>query len=357
MEESSSQPSWRLRFNQTGIFIIIACGLIAILPSVLSYSVGAIVTLSVTATTESIELELKPEREYSWRLPPGAFAMLSGGGGSCTGEMPDIACEFMHNSTLRVSGGPTLTLETLPDGGFVLALVPVADRSIRIEVLGPDGGTLAETTELAFFESAAGETEVRLPMIADNATLGSLLHESAGDMGPTDSIWQPMLREGEYSVFASVGKNRDRYRLLDGEFDAGDVIVMRSRPPDKIDTDAAIWGHVSVVPPSPEEDTALRVNLHTSFAELAVRRFGSPVGYAIKVRPWQVLSQLPAWQSSWVIFVSLLLIYDVYCAASERNGQWNRQLLARRRAEEKEQGKKKDKKKDKKGRKSGKKES
>ncbi|MGI9341879.1 MAG: hypothetical protein ACR2QV_03465 [Gammaproteobacteria bacterium] len=332
MEESKPQRDWRLRFNQTGVFIIIACGLLAILPSVFSYSVGAIVTLSVTATTESIELELKPERKYSWRLPPGAFALLSGGGDGCSGEEPDILCEFTHNTTVRVSGGPTLTLETLPDGSFVASLVPVADRPVIVEVVGPDGDELASTTELAFFESVPGAPELRLPMIVDSATLGSLLHESAGDMGPTDSIWQPMLREGEYSVFASVGENRDRFRLLDGEFDPGDVIEMQSRPGDKQGGDAAIWGHVSVVP-SEEGASVLRANLHTPHAELAVRRFGAPDGYTIKTPPWQVLSQLPAWQSSWVIFVSLLLIYDVYCAASERNHRWNRQLLARRRSE------------------------
>lgn len=338
MEESKPPRSYRLRFNQTGVFIILACLLIAMLPSVFSYSVGAIITLSVSAATESIELSLKAERDYSWRLPPGTFALLSGGGDGCKGEEPDILCVFAQNTTLQVSGGPALTMESIPQGGFMLALSPAGDQPMNVALLGPYGDTLAETAELVFFESAPGAPEIRMPMIVENATLGALLHESTADMGRADSIWQPMLQEGEFSVFASVGENRDRFQLLDGRFDPGDVIEMRARPEgDGESGDAAIWGHVSVTPPEDGTAPLVRANLHTPFAELVVRRFGAPDGYTIKTPPWQVLSRLPFWQSTWVIFVSLLLIYDVYCAAAERNHRWNRRLLWFRRREAKKE--------------------
>ena len=76
--------SW-LRFNQTGITLIAVFLLIAMLPSIITNTFGAIVTLSVNSVTESLQLALKAERTYSWRLPPGTFALLSGGGDGCQG--------------------------------------------------------------------------------------------------------------------------------------------------------------------------------------------------------------------------------------------------------------------------------
>jgi hypothetical protein len=360
METGPSRTRVRLPFNLTGISIILVFACLAFILSLIPYGSGAVVTLSVNAQTESLQIQLKHNRSYSMRLPPGKAALVSGKGSACkpSEDGLGLVCDSANNVTLQISGGPILSLETLPNGRFMITLEPTAGelsggKGMEAKLLNQNGEELASTSELMFFETIENASDTRFPLIIESATIGALLYESTGDMGKYDSTWQPMLEQGGFAVFANMGQDRDRFLLLDGSFDPGDVITMRAKESNKPilgdsgiwgylpnifhsetsrsnnspDEDAAIWGHLSLERPDADNKEApprMTVSMNTSFPELDVQRFGAPQGYKISVPPWLVVSELPVWQSFWVIFISLLLIYDAYCAAAERNSGGNK---------------------------------
>ena len=359
VDKASPKARVRLKFSLTGVVFILFFFCLSLLLSLIPipYLSGAIITLSVSAKTDSLQMQLKDNRMYSLRLPPGKAALFSGNGKGCIAPEDGIGleCTATENVTLQITGGPNMSFEVMPKGRFVLTLEPQEGKDMEVKLLGQKGEELAATAELMFFETVENASDTRLPLIIENAIIGALLYESAGDMGQNDSTWQPMLLEGDYAAFANVSDNRDRFLLLKGSFDSGDVITLRAKAPhqsqggdstiveylagvlgmrengslDAQDESAAIWGHLLIE--STEEDKKeappkMTVVMNTSFPELEVKRFGAPQGHRISVPPWLIVSELPFWQSSWVIFISLLLVYDAYCAASDRHRGLNKAL-------------------------------
>ncbi|MES9971885.1 MAG: hypothetical protein ABW092_17765 [Candidatus Thiodiazotropha sp.] len=314
----------------TAISIILVFFIIALLISLIPKSIITTQTLSVNANTESLQIALKGNRTYSWSLPAGRVALLTALNNNCDDINDHMVCDIRSISTFQVSGGPELKLTSMPGSKFMISLSPVDGREMNVKILGKDGELLMETDELLFYESRQDSPETRIPLIIESVIIGSMLYESTGDLGEENSTWQPMLRDGAYSIFANVGIDRDRFQLLEGEFSAGDVVFMRAKPTDdgQLD-DASVWGHIAIEPAEKErQDSApiLNASFNTPFAELDVRRFGAPEGYTITAPFWLVVSKLPVWQSTWVIFISMILLYDVFCTATGKTRVWNKKL-------------------------------
>jgi hypothetical protein len=286
------------------------------------------VTLTVRARTEVLELQLQPDRTYTWWLPHGTYSLITDVSG-CDRRGPfDTACSYGDETALTIANGATVrfeltTREGEPAPRFSVAITPRdigADekqtdeqepKPSSFEVRSIQNAELIRTNDLITFESEPIE-RWRIPLLVERVQLGESLSDTvfASDALETTGS-QPILTGGDVRMFGRALWFKDRYQLKEERFDPADVVQIPADQGDK----GLLLGLLSL--DSKQADVlGFDVTLHTNLSEVFVRRLRAE--HRIGVSMWAVVSNLPVWLALGVVWAFLILIANYY---SDRLGE------------------------------------
>jgi hypothetical protein len=303
-------------------------GLVELLPKTVSD-----VTLSVSARTEVIAIELDPQRKYVWWLPAGTYSLLTAAGTTGCEERKrfDVTCTYEEPTALTIENGAAVRFEVIPGGAdgevrFTAALTPrsralAGDRALPASAFSLHDASdrqLAATGDLVTFES--GLVDVwRIPLILERVQIGESLSESISTADTIGAVRQPIMTEGDVRIFArTIGRSDHRYLIQDERFDPADVVQIPADPETRT---GLLYGLLSLDRAS---DHVFDVTLHTALAEVYVRRLAAE--HRIGVSMWSIVSELPTWAALWVVWVSLILVANYHAARLQQlQGEPNEQ--------------------------------
>lgn len=248
-----------------------------------------------------------------------------------------------------------------------------ADCGFSASVIDSTGKELVTTRQSLSFRASPVHETIRLPLIGESVLLGTDLHEKLSISNEVHDYWQPVLLSGSVRIIARNWPFRDSYNILEESLDVADVVrigdpwvepdaqgsvsakpegrslLVREAVADaegqfSFAGETRVWGmaeirvadawqptrKISYDPPESSREPALSVDsagtasdeyqreyqistiLHSSVPSLEVSRFGAPEGHQIKASSWTVLAKWPTAQSTWVFFISLIVISQFY---------------------------------------------
>jgi hypothetical protein len=280
-------------------------------------------TTTVAATTESMSLMLKEDRQSSWNLPRGIYlspADPKKNGVSCKenkdpaldelrtlGIAVGLECTTEFTTRLVIEGIAKVEFVLTRSAGWSMSIVGPDELPIDAKLFDRDGGLLLETASEFRFQSS--QIGIRFPLVAASTTLGAHLHYASSVNDKPSDLWQPALLSGNVSIIARNLPDDEKYDVLHDALDSGDVIGIEG------DKDGLIWGMATIDEQSVAlsgmaeiEQPVIHAVLHTSHRQISVRRFGTPEGHTIRAGTWTIISRWPNGQESWVAFMSLTVI-------------------------------------------------
>jgi len=304
----------------TSLFILslLVVAVVEFLPKGLSA-----VTMTVSARTEVLELELQPERTYVWWLPVGRYSLVTPrqSAGCEPQSRIDVTCSYTEPTAVTIKGGGTVRFEAAATENpavrrFSMALTPRGagasaeatpasgnpSAASVFEIRSGDGALVA-TEDLVTFE-AYPQQGWRIPLIVERVQIGESLSES---LDTSDALataaHQPILTEGGVRMFARSLGFEKRYQIQEERFDPADVVQI---PADAAST-GLLLGLLSL--PAGGGD-AFDLTLHTDVAEVFVRRLGAE--HRIGVSTWSIVSNLPLWLALWVVWVAFVILANYH---------------------------------------------
>lgn len=288
-------------------------------------------TATITVATEKLGFTLEDDRQSAWNLPAGEYLLA-------TEQHEDLGClprtdvstgvEFVigyrcvvqSRAWLEIDGAADVTVTLTPAGKLSVTVEPVRTRQL-IAKIEPADGLEALVVEGGFgFESDLPETlpkfvqkyQMRLPLIAKSAIVGSHQYYVDSIEQRPEDFWQPVLLSGNVSIIAQNVPNTEKYDVLSEALGTGDVLGIG------IDEDEAnaelIWGTVTIGQQiailggvSEVDQFVIQAVLHTTHRELYVRRFGTgEEGHSIRASDWTIISRWPNGQKGWVTIMTVL---------------------------------------------------
>jgi hypothetical protein len=169
------------------------------------------------------------------------------------------------------------------------------------------------TGELLTFESQP-VAKWRIPLLVERVQIGESLTEAVAAADALDPLArQPIMVGGDVRMFARALWFDERFQVKEERFDPADVVQL---PADAANRERLL-GLLSLDAAAQRE---FDVTLHTDLAEVFVRRLGAE--HRIGLSMWAVVSRLPIWLAFWVVFVSLIVVFNYYAARlREHRGQ------------------------------------
>jgi hypothetical protein len=281
------------------------------------------VTLTVRARTEVLTLELESARTYVWWLPAGSYSLLTATepSGCALRGRHDVICEFGQPTALTIKNGATVRFELASQEGeeppsFSVALGPSAregPQASLFEIREHGAEVPIATGELLTFESQP-VGKWRIPLLVERVQIGESLTEAVAAADALDPLArQPIMVGGDVRMFARALWFDERFQVKEERFDPADVVQL---PADAANRERLL-GLLSLDAAAQRE---FDVTLHTDLAEVFVRRLGAE--HRIGLSMWAVVSRLPIWLAFWVVFVSLIVVFNYYAARlREHRGQ------------------------------------
>ena len=274
-------------------------------------------TTTVTASTESFDFTT-PETGASWSLPPGRFSAFANSDSTeCENEEVTTSCSTGANTQLTISGPSTVVFQVSPSGSWTVSVEVIPDeknwKQPRVEILDVNEHRVLGTDQLLSFRALDAEQSFRIPFVATSVVLGADLHQTTSVDESEYDLWQPVLLDGEVTMVSDNKPGTEKYEVLRERLDPGDVVRIGDPSTNRASEEQQpIWGmltagHSDVLGVG-SSTTVFAVVMHTSANELLVRRFGAPEGHSINAAGWSIAHLWPNAQSTWVVFVSLLLI-------------------------------------------------
>jgi hypothetical protein len=296
-------------------------------------------TSTITASTEALSFSLQEDRQSAWILPAGIFLVTTdpSKNGDCEAKTEFVGgidlligyqCTSASNTRLEINGAAEVSVVITPAGKLRLTVKPHGRKPLDLRVVDAGDNTLFppqqelgyETTLPAKIPNSDDVYQVRVPLIATSAQVGSHLHYvSTIDTSP-DDFWQPTLLSGNVSIIAQNHPDTEKFDVHSEALDTGDVLGIGRDPneselgdeydPEDERTDL-VWGmatigqQVTTMSGTTELDQfMIHAVLHTTHRQLSVRRFGTAKGHTIEASQWSILSKWPNGQKAWFILVT-----------------------------------------------------
>ncbi len=312
-------------------------------------------TSTITASTEALSFSLQEDRQSAWNLPGGIFFVATdpSKNNDCKPQTEYIGgidlligyqCTSDTNTRLEIDGAAEIFVTITPAGKLRLTVKPHGKNPLDLRVVNTDDNTLFppqqelgyETTLPAKIPNSDDVYQVRVPLIATSAQVGSHLHYvSTIDTSP-DDFWQPALLSGNVSIIARNHPDFEKFDVLNEALDTGDVLGIgrnvsedeqdEQYKPDDEKTDL-VWGMATIgrqattLSGTTELDQfMIHVVLHTTHRQLSVRRFGTRgtrAGHTVAASRWSILSRWPNGQKAWVSFVTAAFLLTTILALGE----------------------------------------
>jgi hypothetical protein len=334
-------------------------------------------TSTITASTEALSFSLQEDRQSSWILPAGMFLVTTidppedeDKDMDCSDRIEHIdgtehedgtehidndfligyQCAFGSNARLEINGAAEVAVMITPAGNLRLTVKPHGKSPLDVRVDNAEDESLFppqlelgyETTLPAKIPNSEDIYQVRVPLIATSAQVGSHLHYvSTVDTSP-DDFWQPALLSGNVSIIARNHPDFEKFDVLNEALDTGDVLGIgrnvsedeqddESKPDDEYKPDDEktdlVWGVATIgrqattLSGTTEIDQfMIHVVLHTTHRQLSVRRFGTRgtrAGHIVAASRWSILSRWPNGQKAWVSFVTAAFLLTTILALGE----------------------------------------
>jgi len=331
-------------------------------------------TSTITASTEALSFSLQEDRQSSWILPAGMFLVTTihppededkdtDTDTDCPERTEHIdgtehedgtehigndlligyQCTSDTNTRLEINGAAEVAVTITPAGRLRLTVKQHGANPPDLRVVDADEEMLFPSQQELGYETKLPATipnsnskdvyQVRVPLIATSAQIGSHLHYvSTIDTSP-DDFWQPALLSGNVSIIAQNHPDFEKFDVLNEALDTGDVLgigrnVSEDEQSDKYRPDDEktdlVWGVATIgrqattLSGTTEIDQfMIHVVLHTTHRQLSVRRFGTRVGHTVAASRWSILSKWPNGQKAWVSFVTAAFLLTTILALGE----------------------------------------
>jgi len=309
-------------------------------------------TSTITASTEALSFSLQEDRQSSWILPVGMFLVTTdpSNNNDCNAMTEFVGgidlligyqCTSGSNTRLEINGAAEVAVMITPAGKLRLTVKPHGKSPLDVRVVNAEDESLFppqlelgyETTLPAKIPDSDDVYQVRVPLIATSAQVGSHLHYvSTVDTSP-DDFWQPALLSGNVSIIAQNHPDSEKFDVLNEPLDTGDVLGIGRNvsedeqgdeyTPDDAKTDL-VWGVATIgrqattMSGTTEIDQfMIHVVLHTTHRQLSVRRFGTRVGHTVAASRWSILSRWPNGQKAWLSFVTAAFLLTTILTLGE----------------------------------------